>query len=301
MKTWAFYISLIVCLGIQIPFAKAQQAIQVVSTTQNESFDWNENSKLFINGELANIHLSTYEGSTVKCEIIRASRHSNKEQAEKDLKKLKILASQSNRTITLRNYVELRGSDKKPQSKLKTTYHIRIPAKAKGSIEIWNYFGTVSIDGISNSLELKLEFSNLSLTGFSGSAEVEMKYGEAKLKNISGSIEMTSNRTNIEVEHLSGSADIEATYAEMRLLKIKEAKGLSVDADKSEIFIDIPTDTFMGYQITTQNVEVNQLSDKEMEMKSEPNGNHRYSYKPTDGSPTAEINLNTGTLNYIVQ
>ena len=99
----------LLCLSIGIPFAEAQQAIQVVSTTQKENYAWNERSRLFINGEQADIELITYSGSTLKCEIVRASRHSSKEQAEQDLKKLKLLADQSGRTITLRNYVELSG------------------------------------------------------------------------------------------------------------------------------------------------------------------------------------------------
>lgn len=301
MKKWAIHISFFVALWMSIPFAKAQKAIQVVSTTQNENFVWTEKSKLFINGEQADIEVSTYNGSTVKCEIIRASRHSDKEQAEKDLKKLKLISDQSGRTITLRNYVELTGSDKKPESKLKTTYKIQVPANTNGSIEIWNYFGTVSIDGISNDLTIKIEFSNLILRNYSGTAELKMKYGEAALKNISGNVDLTSNRTNIEVENLTGAAEINATYAELRLIKIKEATRLLVDAEKSEIFLDIPIKTLMGYEIITQNVEVNHLSDKELKMMSDPDGSSRYRYEAANGAPRAKIKLNTGTLNYIVQ
>jgi len=289
------------CLSIGIPFAEAQHAIQVVSITQKENYAWNERSRLFINGEQADIEIITYSGNTLKCEIVRASRHSSKEQAEKDLKKLKLLADQSGRTITLRNYVELSGSDERPESKLKTTYKILVPQNAKGEIEIWNYFGTVTATGLSTDLEVKLEFTNLNLTNFSGNGEIEMKYGEATLKNTSGTVEMNTNRTNVNIENLTGSATIESKFTELRLLKISRAAHLSVDAEKSELFIDIPAKAEMAYEIKTKNVEVNHLSNKELEMLTEPDGSHRYNYKAAEGSATAEINLNTGTLNYIVQ
>ena len=293
---------IILLLSIGIPFAKAQQAIQVVSATQKEEYSWTDKSRLFINGEQADIEVSTYKGTKLKCEIIRDSRHSDKEQAEIDLKKLKLIADQSGRTVSLRNYVELSGSDERPESKLKTTYKIQIPENSKGTIEIWNYFGNINVDGVSNDMKFKLEFTNLNLKDFSGTADLKLKYGEAILKNITGTVVFTSNRTNITVENLSGIARINATYAELRILKINKAIEFSVNADRSEIFIDIPTKTFMDYEIKTQNVEVKHLSTKKMEMISDPNGaSQRYQYKTVGNTATAVIQLNTGTLNYIVQ
>ena len=288
-------------MSLGIPFAKAQQAINVVSTTQKENYSWTDKSKLFINGEQADIELTTYSGTTLKCEIVRASRHSDKEQAETDLKKLKLIADQSGRTISLRNYVELSGSDDRPESKLKTTYKIQIPENSKGSIEIWNYFGDVNVDGVSNDMKFKLEFTNLNLTDFSGTGDLKLKYGEVILKNTTGTVGLTSNRTNITVENLSGIARINATYAELRILKINKAIEFLVNADRSEIFIDIPEKTLMDYEIKTQNVEVKHLSTKKMEMISEIDKTQEYHYKSAGNTATAVIQLNTGSLNYIVQ
>lgn len=288
-------------MSIGIPFAKAQQAIQVVSTTQKEDYSWTDKSRLFINGEQAEIEVSTYAGTKLTCEIIRDSRHSDKEQAEIDLKKLKLIADQSGRTISLRNYVELSGSDTRPESKLKTTYKIQIPENSNGTIEIWNYFGNINVDGVSNDMKFKLEFTNLSLTDFSGIGDLKLKYGEVILKNTTGTVDVTSNRTNITVENLIGSAIIDANYAELRILKINKAIEFLVNADRSEIFIEIPENALMGYEIKTQNVEVNQLSTKKMEMISDPDGGQRYQFKTTGNTVTAEIQLNTGTLKYIVQ
>ena len=288
-------------MSLGIPFAKAQQAINVVSTTQKENYSWTDKSKLFINGEQADIELTTYSGTTLKCEIVRASRHSDKEQAETDLKKLKLIADQSGRTISLRNYVELSGSDDRPESKLKTTYKIQIPENSKGSIEIWNYFGDVNVDGVSNDMKFKLEFTNLNLTDFSGTGDLKLKYGEVILKNTTGTVGLTSNRTNITVENLSGIAIINATYAELRILKINKAIEFLVNADRSEIFIDIPAKTLMDYEIKTQNVEVKHLSTKKMEMISEIDKTREYHYKSAGNTATAVFQLNTGSLNYIVQ
>ena len=93
-----------------------------------------------------------------------------------------------------------------------------------------------------------------------------MKYGEAVLKNTSGSIDMTSNRTNIEIENLTGSAIIDRHMPNLDF-KMKEAKRLSVDAEKSEIISrHSDQNTRWLTMIKTKNVEVNHLSDKEMEM-----------------------------------
>lgn len=299
--SWFHIVLAILLLSFGIPFAEAQQAIQVVSTTKSESYAWSDKSRLFINGEQADIELTTYSGTTLKCEIVRASRHSSKEQAETDLKKLKLIADETGKTISLRNYVELSGSDKRPESKLKTTYKIQIPEGAKGSIEIWNYFGNITAADLSSDIKFKLEFTNLNLTNYSGTAEMQLKYGETNLKNISGIIDLKSNRTNVTIENLTGSAEIDATYAELRILKTSKAWRFAVNADKSEIFLDIPSKALMNYEIKTQNTEVKNLSSKQLESVTDPDGTQKFRYKSDGNTANAVIQLNTGTLNYIVQ
>jgi hypothetical protein len=197
--------------------------------------------------------------------------------------------------------VEIGKGGAKPEAKLKTTYHISLPENGGGTIEIRNYFGAVNVDAITAKLTLKVEFSNLKMTAFAGQADVEMKYGDALFHTLSGNMNLLSDRSNIELQHLRGSAEITATYAKIRLLNLYEPEGLSIAANRSEVYLDIPTRAQIGYDIETSNVAVNHPSGKQLEQMVGTEGKMRFSYTPSGKTSTAEISLNTGTVQYIVQ
>ncbi len=232
---------------------------------------------------------------------MRSSRHTDKAQAESDLKMMKLLNDQTGRTITLRNYVEVTKGADRPEAKLKSTYHISLPENGGGTIEIWNYFGSVHVDAISADIKLKVEFSNVQLKAFSGNADMNMKYGDATLTQLSGNITLTTDRSNIDLQYLKGSADIQAQYAKIRLLNMYDPKHLAIDATRSEVFLDIPSTAQLGYQIQAENVDVNHPSGKKLQQITSADGSLKLSHTPRTGSVQADIHIHTGRINYIVQ
>jgi hypothetical protein len=295
------YLVLLLLSGAFYAQGVSAQKAQQVSKSWSGEFEWKENSKLFLNGEQATITISSYEGKVLRCEVTRTALHPIKDQARKDLEQLKLLADESGNKITLRNYVELKGRNGKPASKLKTTYRIKIPKNAKGEVEIWNYFGDVSIEKLNCQLSLKLEFTNLTMNDFSGEAAVRSQYGDAQVYNLSGKLDFEANRSDLELRYLKGSATVEAEYAELRLLNLYNPDNLSIVAERSEVFIDIPSKTQLGYKISTTNVSVNHPSGKKLEKVAGDKGEVRFEYTPSDALNYAQISLNTGTINYIVQ
>ncbi len=279
----------------------AQQPVQVVSSTWEESYTWTERSKLLINGEQAEINLRSHKGDKLKCTIVRESRHSDKGRAEADLQLLKLLHDESGRSISLRNYVELGKGASKPEAKLKTIYNISLPENGGGTVEIRNYFGAVNVDAVTAGLTIKVEFSNVQMKAYAGQADVEMKYGDAQLSTLSGHLALRSDRSNIDLQHLRGSAKITAAYAKIRLLNLYEPEGLSITASRSEIYLDIPTRARLGYAIETNNVVVNHPSGKQLEQMAGTDGKVHFNYTPSGKMNTAEISLQTGTIQYIVQ
>jgi hypothetical protein len=281
--------------------AVSQQPVQVVSTTWEQRFDWTDKTRLFINGEQADIFITTHKDADIKCTVVRSSRHTDKAQAESDLKMMKLLNDQSGRTITLRNYVEVAKGADRPEAKLKSTYRISLPENGGGTIEIWNYFGSVEVDAISADIKLKVEFSNVQLKAYSGNADLNMKYGDATLTDLSGTMVMITDRSNIDLQFLKGSADIQAQYARIRLLNMYDPKQLTINATRSEVFLDIPSKAQLGYQIQAENVDVNHPSGKKLTQITGADGSFKLSHTPRSGGVQADIHIHTGSINYIVQ
>jgi DUF4097 and DUF4098 domain-containing protein YvlB len=273
----------------------------VVSTTWEEQYEWNAKSRLFINGEHADIHITTHGGTEVLCKVTRSSRHEEKAFAAADLDKLKLITSETGSSINIRNYVELPKGGEKPASRLKTTYEISIPKNVRGKIEIWNYFGTVTVDPIACDVSLKVEFSKVNLKSISGSANIDLKYSDAAINDVSGSLDVNSLRSGLEMQYIAGSADIRATYTRMRLLNMYDPNSLRIDAQRSEVFLDISSTAGLGYDITTSNVEINHPSGKKLQQISGPDGSLKLRLASRSGSTQAAITLHTGTFNYILQ
>ncbi len=281
--------------------ANAQKSIIMKTEHWEQSFEWGEKSRLFINGEQADIAVKSYKGDLLKCAVTRTARHSDEEQAAQDLGLFKLLQSQTGRTVNIRNYIELESSQKRPESNLKCTYLILIPEKAIGQIEIWNYFGKVTIEKINCELDLKLEFCDLKMSRYSGTADLKIIYGDGILTEVAGELTMNINRSSIELQYIKAATTIASEYAELRLINIYDPKILNIKARRSDVFLDIPSQSMLTYDILTSNVEVQDPSGRKMKRITEPDGRLRLSFTPREAQRQASISLDTGTINYIVQ
>lgn len=262
--------------------------------------EWSDDSELFVNGEQADITVKTHSENKVKCVFTRSSRHADKRVASEELELMNLYKDRKRNSLSLRNYV-LTKSGEKPKARLKGSFVVFVPENAKtGLIKIWNYFGTVDIKNVNCPIELKLEFSNLKMDAIEAQAAVQMKYGEGLVYNCSGNTELKSDRANVEIAHHRGSIEINAVYSEIEVMHPEDIESLIVKAKKSELFLDIHMAAGPGYAITTTNTELKALAGPELEGRIEED-KVKLSYKPKQTSGYAEIEMETGKLNYIVK
>jgi hypothetical protein len=261
---------------------------------------WSDDAELFINGEQADVTVKTHKEDNLKCIFTRSSRHADKDVAKKELAMMNLFEDKSKNGLSLRNFV-LTNSGKKPAARLKGTFVIYVPEQATGGLlKIWNYFGTVDIKDVNCPVELKLEFSNLKMEAMTADASIQMKYGEGLVYDCGGQMKLKSDRANVEIDHHSGSVDINALYSEIEVMHPAAIESLIVKAKKSELFLDIPMAAGPGYAITTTNTELKALTGPELEGTLEED-KIKLSYKPKQVSGFAEIEMETGKLNYILK
>lgn len=263
--------------------------------------DWNENSELFINGEQADITLQLHDEEFVKCVFTRSSQHRDKTVAQNELSLMNLYQDAKKKSLSLRNFVNTHVDGEKPKSRLKAKFVIYVPKSSSvGLIKVWNYFGTVHIKDIQCPIELKLEFSNLKMNAVASKGTVQMKYGEALFMACEGDFLFKANRTNAEIDHHRGGLELVAEYSELELMHLAEIRFLNVKSKNSELLLDIPIASGPTYSITTTNTELKALTGPELEGVIDAD-KVNFNYVPTRPQGIAEIEMETGKLNYIIR
>jgi hypothetical protein len=263
--------------------------------------EWHEGSELFINAEQADITIQVHEEDFVKCVFTRSSQHRDKTIAQKELSLMKLYQEAKKNSLSLRNYVNTNANGQKPESRLKGKFIIYVPKLSSvGLVKVWNYFGTVEIKDILCPVELKLEFSNLKMKDVASNGEIQMKYGEALFMACEGDFVFRTNRTNAEIDHHRGSLELIAEFSEIELMHLAEIKLLDVKSKRSKLFLDIPMASGPTYAITTTNTESKSLVGPELEGEIE-SGKVKFTYEPISPQGIAEIEMETGKLNYIIK
>jgi len=271
-----------------------QTRVQVVKQKRTESFKWKPGVSLEINGERAEIFISTHDLNTISIETELIAKHKDKSVAEKDLKKLQLLVDKVGSKVFVRDFIQLDSDNKKPESGLKTVMHITIPTHCAVSIN--NYFGKIDVQGLLNTLTINSEYSRINLKKNHAIIKVGSKFGDIKATNTSGRLDITSNRSDIVLENVSGVISLKSTLAEIRITGLKNPESLKIDAKKSKVYITSIHSLDFGYILNLEKVDF-----------TKPNWLYlKYTQKETpfikantidfEKLPLINIKLNTGSL-----
>jgi hypothetical protein len=212
-----------------------QVTVQVLTKTMSGDEQWEPGMKLEVNGENAEIFCTSHDKNTIQWEVQLIAKHPDKAIAEDDLKNLKLATGVMGKKLVLRNYIEVEKNKARPESNLKTIYHIKLPEGCPLTIN--NYFGKIDLENISGNLEINSEFAGISLSKVSGRTKIASTFGDINAETISGWMDIESKRSNISLTNISGTINIDASLAEIKLDELNEITSLLLEAEKSEVII----------------------------------------------------------------
>lgn len=279
-------------LGFNIVFAQVK--VQVVSQKISESVDWEEGMALQLNAERAEIYCTSHASNTIDFEVTFTARHENREIAESDLKKMKWINETLSNKLFLRNYIELERSDSKPESDIKTIYHIKVPVKC--AVELSNYFGKINVEDISSRLNIKGEFSAITLKNINGKASIKSTFGDINAQKINGVLKIESNRSDVNLSTISGTIDIHANLAEVTLSGINEVQEIKIDAKKSKLKIVSNEINRFSVFIDLFNAKLEKPEVMNFDFSKDEKESKKASFNVKEDHPLIAIELNIGSL-----
>jgi hypothetical protein len=211
----------------------AQSVLQVATKTIEKTVKASSVRTLYISAEKADVEIVTWDKTDISIVMELSARHPDKNTAATDLFKAKYIADRNGKDYFVRNYIVLKEDESKPVSNLRARYTIHLPATC--AIDLKNTFGTITLKGLTNNLQLKADFCTTYLADLHGKGQVITSFGELKVNELAGIFSFSSDHTQLFLERLAGSIKINAEYGNVELHPASTLSSLSIRSKKAEI------------------------------------------------------------------
>jgi hypothetical protein len=211
----------------------AQGKLQVATKKIEKTISAPTVRTLYISAEKADIEIVTWDNNDIAVIMELSARHPDRATATGDLAKLQYIADRNGKDYFLRNYIVLKSGESKPVSNLKARYTIHLPASC--AVDLKNSFGTITLRGLTNQLNLKADFCTTNLTGLSGKGALQTTFGELSGNELAGTFTFSSDHTNVRLEHIAGAVRIDAVYGNVEIYPTVGLTSLAIHSKKAEI------------------------------------------------------------------
>ena len=213
--------------------AYAQGKLQVATKRIEKTVSAPTVRTLYISAEKADIEIVTWDNADIAVIMELSARHPDRATATQDLSKLQYIADRNGKDYFLRNYIVLKDGESKPVSNLKARYTIHLPASC--AVDLKNSFGTITLRGLTNQLNLKADFCSTNLTGLSGKGALNTTFGALSGTELAGTFTFASDHTNVRLEQIAGAVRIDASYGNVEIYPTVGLTSLGIRSQKAEI------------------------------------------------------------------
>ena len=229
----------------------AQETMQVVTKSIEKSLPYGIGTEISIEGEKADIFLSSWDRNKIAIYLDLTARHESKAVAEKDLKRIKYEVEQQGEKILIRNFIDKPEGVEKPASSLKAKYTIILPKNCP--VNLSNFFGSAAVSELENALVINSEFCKLDLKNLDGDISISTRFGDITGTRISGNVLIFSNRSNIDLAGIEGVFKIKSRYGKIDIDAQPQKVDLEIDAVKTDVnFLHAPPG-FFSFFLTAEN------------------------------------------------
>lgn len=292
-----FRIFLCLCMWSFLHQLSAQSSsVQVVTKRIDKTFSYRDGYEVNVDGVRAEVSIVTWSKPEIKVQIDFIAKHSKKEQAEKDLEKMRYRTDKDKNKIYLRNYLDIPEGSPEPQSQMKAIYVITLPEECP--IYIKNNYGLIDVKNLYSNLRLNSRFTKIGLENIKGNIDINTSFGDLIADKLDGNIKLASRRSDLTLKQMRGRYDIDAQYGILNFFATEGLLDFNLNADKSTVFFHNLHPAAFSYNLSIQNGRVdypNELKFKLLDMKD--TGIKKITFKPNkEYYPAVTISITFGDL-----
>lgn len=273
----------------------AQVKVQVITKKIEKSFTYRNGYEVNVEGEKAEVIVESWDKDEIKVQLELTAQHPDKAVAEKELESIKYLADKVKNKIYLRNYLAKKEGEPEPQSQLSAKYTIYVPEKCP--VYLKNYFGTINVSNLFNSVKINSQFSKIALDNLQGFMDITTRFGDLIGANLDGDLTLNARRSDVTLKNIKGNYDLTTQYGIVKLWANKDLLSLNINADKSDVFLYNVNPAQFAYNLTAQNGKVDFPNNLKYSTLQNTKEVKRIQFKPvTEYYATITVSVSFGNI-----
>jgi len=243
MKKQISFIALVILLFPTL--SHTQEVLEVVTKSIQKSMPFELGSEVIIEGEKADVYLSTWDKNRVAVYLDLVASHPDKAQAEADLAQMDYELVKDGRKIRIKNFVK--EGVEKTASQIEAKYTILLPQSCP--VNLSNVFGSAQVRDLANALVVNAAYCELKLTNLRGFIDINTAFGDIKGNRISGNVRIKSAWTDMDIAQAGGDWNIESEQGIIRIDASASFANFNMKTEQTEIFIINPAVGLFNYEI----------------------------------------------------
>ncbi|SFQ76458.1 hypothetical protein [Hymenobacter arizonensis] len=245
---WWRWGGLAVLLGLLVlPAARAQQRVQVVTRTVEQTWNCPPGMAVRIRAEKANVQVRGWDRPTVQVTLRLSARHAKREVAVQDLPVAQYRLQQTGNALDLVNLFVLPAGASPVRSDLRAEYIVLMPTG--NPLQVINAYGQTTLADLSGAQKLEQNFGQITLRNLRGTLTVSARYADLNAANVQADFTCEANKSAVQLLGLGGSCFVRNYYGSVRVQPAADLRKLTVEADRTEVVISAAEPELFSYQL----------------------------------------------------
>jgi len=233
-----------------LPTARAQQKMQVVTRTLEQSWPCPPGAVVRIRAEKATVQVRAWDQPTVRVTLRLSARHPERAVAEQDLPVAQYRLLKNGNGFDLLNFFELPAGAPAVRADLRAEFIVWMPAA--NPLQVANAYGQTDLADLGGGLALEQSFGKIALRDLRGTLTVTARYADLTGTNLQANFTCEANKSAVLLLGLGGSCVVHNFYGSVRVQPTAALRKLTLETDRSEVVISVPQLEQFAYQLSTQ-------------------------------------------------
>jgi hypothetical protein len=245
-NAWRLAVALL--LGwLWLPAVQAQQRVQVVTRTVEQTWACPPGTTVRIRAEKATVQVRGWDRPTVQVTLRLSARHAERAVAVQDLPVAQYRFQQSSNALDLVNLFVLPAGAPAVRSDLRAEFTVLMPAG--NALQVVNAYGQTTLTDLSGAQKLEQNFGQITLRNLHGTLAANARYADLTATNVQADFTCEANKSAVQLLGQGGNCFVRNYYGSVRVQPAASLRQLTVEADRTEVVISVPDAEQFAYQL----------------------------------------------------
>lgn len=231
--------------------AQAQQKVQVVARTLEQSWPTPAGTTVYIRAEKATLQVRGWDRPTVQVTLRLSARHPDRAVAEQDLVAAQYRLQKSGSRLDLLNFFELPAGAPAVRADLRAEFTVWVPTAA--AVQAVNAYGQTELADLAGRLRLEQSFGKIELRNLGGSLALVARYADVTATRLAADLSCEASKSQLQLAGVAGTCLVRNYYGSVNVQPAATGlRRLTIEADRSEVVVSAPQPELFDYQLSVQ-------------------------------------------------